>query len=218
MGNNKGELQEIPEHEVVVKTFFMDKTEVTNLEFQQFVKETNTSAPSNWKDNSPIFGEEHYPVTFVSVKDVIAFADWRSKKYGGKYRLPTEQEWEYAARNGSEGNTYPWGNTYEKGRAVFDEQNEPQRVGSTPNGKNKWGVDDLIGNVWEWTSEPLKLYPNNPREKDLDKSQSAGKIIVRGGAYSSLANGKGSITATSRIGFDPEKPDKRVGFRLVKDE
>jgi serine/threonine protein kinase len=215
MGNNKGEPQELPEHEVLVKDFSMDKTEVTNAEYEQFVKDAKYPAPSNWKENKPIVGEEMFPVTFVGLKDTKAFAEWRSKKYGKTFRLPTEAEWEYAARNGEDEKLYPWGDNYEKGKAVFDEQNQPQKVDSMPDGKNKWGVVDLIGNVWEWTSDPLEPYPNNPNAKNFDKSQAVGRYIVRGGAYSSLSSGKGAITATSRVGWKPGEPDKRVGFRLV---
>ena len=90
-------------------------------------------------------------VVNVSFEDATAFAAWRSKRDGVSYRLPTEEEWEYAARNGERGDLYPWGPDWKENAAVLKEAT-PASVDSRPGGKNKWGVADLIGNVWEWTS------------------------------------------------------------------
>ena len=78
----------------------MDRTEVSNTEYAEFVNETNHAAPGHWAGNKPPFGQELWPVVNVSFDDATAFAAWRSKRDGVTYRLPTEQEWEYAARNG----------------------------------------------------------------------------------------------------------------------
>jgi formylglycine-generating enzyme required for sulfatase activity len=105
MGRNDGSEIERPEHEVTVGNFSMDKTEVTNAEYSQFVQSTNyKDLPAHWVNGKPIAGQETMPVRFVSAADAEAFAQWRSKRDGVTYRLPTEAEWEYAARNGSKRN------------------------------------------------------------------------------------------------------------------
>src|SRR6266536_2993446 len=110
MGRVGATVAEVPVHAVMLKPFEMDKTEVTNAEYEQFVGETHHEPPSNWVAGNPIPGDELLPVTFVSVKDAEAFAEWRSKRDGVQYRLPTEEEWEFAARGGDQENIYPWGN------------------------------------------------------------------------------------------------------------
>src|SRR5438874_4140331 len=154
MGRNDGPPTEAPAHPATVTPFFMDKTEVTNAEYAHFVRESNHAPPESWGGIKPPVGQELLPVANVSYDDAIAFAAWRSKRDGVTYRLPTEEEWEFAARNGEKDNLYPWGNSWEAGRAAIQESGvgAPQAVGTYPQGMNRWGVIDLCGNVWEWTS------------------------------------------------------------------
>lgn len=213
MGNNAGEDREQPEHEVEVKSFLMDKTEVTNAEYAEFVKETNYRAPDNWKDGKPLPGEEMFPMTRVSMDDVKAFADWRSKREGKQCRLPTEGEWEYAARNGSANNLYPWGDKWEENRAVLNQQS-PRTVGSFLSGANKWGVLDLIGNVNEWTSSEFSAYPEG---RFTAPASAKDTFTTRGGSYS-LSSSSSKITSATRFFAKPTGTDSRLGFRLVCSE
>ena len=112
MGRNNGAPQETPAHTVTVQPFMMDRTEVNNTEYAQFVGETHHTAPTHWAGNKPPFGQELWPVVNVSFQDANDFASWRSKRDGVTYRLPTEQEWEYAARNGAKNDLYPWGSDW----------------------------------------------------------------------------------------------------------
>ena len=89
MGRDDGAPSEKPAHEVVVSDFWMDKTEVTNAEYYDFVKAENYEIPAHWSNGKPVSGEEKFPVVRVSVADVRAFAEWRSKRDGLNYRLPT---------------------------------------------------------------------------------------------------------------------------------
>ncbi len=214
MGRNDGPLQERPEHSLTVSTFFMDRSEVTNGEYLEFVRETNHVAPPYWPNGKPIFGQELWPVVYVSVEDAKDFAAWRSKRDNVQYRLPTEEEWEYAARDGSQDNLYPWGNEWIDGRAVV-KQDFPQAVGSMPEGKNRWGVNDLIGNVWEWTSTPIELYAGN-KEAQFS-SQYKGWIVKRGGSFLSDPHDKANpITSTYRDFAPPTTKHATIGFRLVR--
>src|SRR6185436_938593 len=121
MGRNDSLQTEGPAHTVTINGFAMDKTEVTNAEYGQFVKQTNHVAPEHWGSVKPPLGQELLPVANVSYEDALEFAAWRSKRDGVTYRLPTEEEWEYAARNGEKDNLYPWGNTWGPGRAATAE-------------------------------------------------------------------------------------------------
>jgi formylglycine-generating enzyme required for sulfatase activity len=192
----------------------MDRSEVTNGEYLEFVRESGHAAPPYWSNGKPIFGQELWPVVYVSLEDAKDFAAWRSKRDNVQYRLPTEEEWEYAARGGSEDNLYPWGNEWIDGRAVV-KQDFPQAVGSMPEGKNRWGVNDLIGNVWEWTSTPIELYAGN-KEAQFS-SQYKGWIVKRGGSFLSDPHDKDNpITSTYRDFAPPTTKHATIGFRLVR--
>lgn len=211
MGNNEGSDREQPEHEIEVKDFSMDKTEVTNAEYAEFVKEENYRAPEHWANGKPLAGEEMLPVSRVSVEDAKAFAVWRSKRDGVEYRLPTEAEWEYAARNGSADNLYPWGDRWEENRAVLN-QNSLKPVGSSPNGANKWGVQDLIGNISEWTSSEFTPYPNGRFKAPAEAKNT---FATRGGSYI-ISSSTSKITSATRFFAPPTAKDLRLGFRLVR--
>ncbi len=218
MGRSDGEDIEGPIYEATVKSFLMDKTEVTNAEFYDFVKETGFEAtPVHWLRGKPVPGEEKMPIRYVNVADAEAFAAWRSKRDGVTYRLPTEEEWEYAARNGGSQNLYPWGDKFETGCAVIDRPGtEPEAVGSKPCGANKAGIVDLIGNVNEWTSSKASLYPGSDGEL---KDQLKDKInVFRGGSAFQKSSGKGAITATYRGFVEASKRDASLGFRLVRNQ
>jgi len=213
MGRNDGDIAERPEHDVTVAAFKMDKTEVTNAEYLQFVKDTKHVAPSNWSQGIPLKGTEDKPVSYVSAEDAIAFAKWRSKRDGVEYRLPTEEEWEYAARNGSKSSLYPWGDKWDDAKAVMNkEDSEPVSVGSIPDGANEFGIVDLIGNVWEWTGSVIKPYPGSNTVLENVKEK---RFVVRGGsAYENPA--KLNITSTFRADIPVTQKEKNLGFRLVQ--
>jgi serine/threonine protein kinase/formylglycine-generating enzyme required for sulfatase activity len=212
MGRNQGPPQETPAHPVDVTAFSMDKTEVTNGEYGEFVRETNGAAPAHWNGTKPPSGLELWPVVNVSVDDANAFASWRSKRDGVTYRLPTEAEWEYAARNGENADLYPWGKQWQAKQAVLDE-GTPAEVGSHPGGNNKWGVQDLIGNVWEWTSSKVTSYPGNPITVPTSTQD---WIALRGGAFVSKTADKDNPVSSCMRTFLPAKTrNPLLGFRLV---
>lgn len=205
------DLNQWPPHLVSVDGFFMDRTEVTNAEYAMFIAETKHPPPTkDWVANKPPAGQELWPVSNVSIEDVNAFSVWRSKRDKVSYRLPTEEEWEYAARNGPQGSSYPWGNQWSDDRANVD-TNSPKSVGSYPLGASQVGIVDLIGNVWEWTSSKAVAYPGNNISK-----VSAKNLVIRGGAYNEPGSGPEAITATRRSFVAPSVKNPTIGFRLVR--
>ncbi len=212
MGNKNGRENEKPEHEVTVKSFYMDKTEVTNAEYFQFITETGHITPAHFVNKKPPVGQENYPVIFVSHKDALAFAQWRSKKDWVEYRLPTEAEWEYAARNGGKNNLFPWGDKWEDDMAVVERPNGNQLAVGSKRGANQWGVQDLIGNVWEWTSSEPTLYPGS---KGIEV-KTKGYFAIRGGGAISSVTGDTAVSSTYREFIEENEANKVLGFRLVR--
>jgi serine/threonine protein kinase len=213
MGRKNGPPQETPSHAVAVQQFSMDRTEVNNTEYAEFVRETNHKPPAHWAGTKPPFGQELWPVVNVSFDDATTFANWRSKRDGVTYRLPTEEEWEYAARNGEKGDLYPWGPDWQDDVAVLKEAT-PAPVGSRPGGKNMWGVVDLIGNAWEWTSSKVSVYPGNPAEV-TDSTRDW--ITIRGGCYvSDPAKSDAPVSSCMREFVPPSTKTTLLGFRLVR--
>lgn len=213
MGRNDGPPQETPAHAVTVGPFMMDRTEVTNTEYAEFVAATKRAAPSHWVNNRPPFGQEVWPVVNVSFEDANAFAAWRSKRDGVTYRLPTEEEWEYSARNGDRADLYPWGPGWQDGLAVLKEAT-PAQVGSRAAGKNQWGIVDLIGNVWEWTSSRVSVYPGNPV---IVPATTQDWITIRGGCYvSDPGKANAPVSACMREFVPPSTKTTLLGFRLVR--
>jgi serine/threonine-protein kinase len=213
LGRNDGPLQETPAHQVTVGSFFMDKTEVTNKEYAEFVRETHHASPSDWNGTKPPYGTEMWPVLNVSIEDVNAFAAWRSKRDNVTYRLPTEMEWEYAARNGTSDDVYPWGKNWKENQAVLKEAT-PAKVGSHPEGNNKWGVADLIGNVWEWTSSKVSAYPGNPTPIP---TATKNWNVIRGAGYDRDPSDRDNpVSSCIRTFVSPESRIPQLGFRLVR--
>jgi serine/threonine protein kinase/formylglycine-generating enzyme required for sulfatase activity len=215
MGSSSALPQESPAHSVTVAPFSMDRTEVSNADYAEFVAQTNYATPPSWTNGRPPEGKEKLPVSNVSLEDVNAYATWRSKRDGVTYRLPTESEWEFAARNGSEGSNYPWGGSWDDKFANLG-TTVVKPVGSYPDGKNKWGNLDLIGNVWEWTSTKIALYPGNRSEiPELQRDW----VVIRGGSVNSKARvdkGLPGTTAVTRQWVEPSRKDVLLGFRLAK--
>src|SRR5688572_1012757 len=117
MGRDDGDEYERPAHLVTVKPFFIDLNEVTNEDYEKFVKEKGYQPPASWKTGTYPEGAGRLPVTGVNWEDANAYAAWAGK------RLPTEEEWEFAAR-GADGRTYPWGNEWQPGQANADKANK----------------------------------------------------------------------------------------------
>jgi serine/threonine protein kinase/formylglycine-generating enzyme required for sulfatase activity len=211
MGRDDANDNEQPAHVARVEPFMMDKTEVTNAEYHNFVKATGYKyVPADWVNRRPLKRDEMSPVRFVNIDDVNNFINWRSQRDGLYYRLPTEQEWEFAARNGDKADLYPWGPNFDPTCAHLDQANpQPTRVGGCA---NQWGVMDLIGNVAEWTSSEAWLYPGS-RVKLTPTNEP--RHMIRGGSAIFKSTGKNAATSTWRFDVPASTRNASIGFRLV---
>jgi formylglycine-generating enzyme required for sulfatase activity len=192
-----------PRHTATTAAFFLDKTEVTNEQYKKFCDATQYPVPVYWKNGTYAPADAQVPVTHVSWYEATAYAKWVGK------RLPTETEWEKAAR-GTDGRDFPWGDGWDSSRAVWGVDG-PQTVGQKLAGASPYGVLDMAGNVFEWTSSWFDAYPNAPV-----KIPSFGKNykVIRGGGYM----GYESICRTwYRCVFKPTGRSEWIGFRCAKD-
>ena len=220
---------EQPVHIVSVDAFYMDKYEVTNLEYQQFVLANPRWGKDriairnylrNWNGNDYPDGKSKHPVTYVTWYAAMAYAGWAGK------RLPTEAEWEYVARGGLAGKKYPWGDTIDDGRANYDHNvGDTTAVGKyLPNG---YGLYDMAGNVWEWCLDEYNedFYLNSPRENPISGANSVEEVIndftnvityrvVRGGSW---FDNPGFLHVALRNWNDPTGTSYgRFGFRCAR--
>jgi formylglycine-generating enzyme required for sulfatase activity len=203
-----GDSDETPVHQVSVKRFAMGKYEVTFAEYDKFVEAT---ARDKLDDEG--WGRGNHPVINVSWHDATAYAEWLSQQTGQTYRLPTEAEWEYAARAGTK-TKYWWGNTsshkYANYSGAEDAWKYTSPVGSFP--ANPWGLYDTIGNVWEWTCSK-DTYKYNGEEQRCIDTDNVSKLILRGGSW----NSKQKYTRSSNRGRGtPNDSNDGYGFRLVR--
>jgi len=199
MGSNDGDADEAPPHPVTVAPFFLDLTETTNDEFAAFMQATGYQA------RSVRLGEGNHPVTRITWDDANAYCAWAGK------RLPTEAEWEFAAR-GSDGRIYPWGNDWDPAKANGRETGirSTTAVGSFGAGASPFGVLDMAGNVREWTADWYDKYPGSSFY-----SQFFNKFRVhRGGGWFDDAE---DLRVANRNGGPPESANDDLGFRCAQD-
>jgi formylglycine-generating enzyme required for sulfatase activity len=144
----------------------------------------------------------------------VAFAEWRSHRDGVQWRLPTEEEWEYAARGGDQDNVYPWGNNWSDENAITKSSGAtmPKDVGSAVKDKTRWGVMDMMGNVYEWTSTKATYYPGSTKQVEGEQRS---WYVVRGASFSTGMDPK-PISTTRRDWFNENTKVGVLGFRLVR--
>ncbi|MEW6730345.1 MAG: SUMF1/EgtB/PvdO family nonheme iron enzyme [Acidobacteriota bacterium] len=205
---------ETPVHEVKVANFYLGRYEVTNKEYREFVIAQSAKPPVGWNGVNYPPGTDNFPVTNISWQDVQAYCDWLSKTKGEHYRLPTEEEWEYAAR-GSDGRIYPWGANFDAKLTVSGEfgggKSIPVDSQLLAGDKGPFGNIGLAGNVTEWTSSTYRLYPGSKAK--LDKN-CLNCRIYRGGNYRSSQRG---LTNSYRGWNHENYIEERLGFRIAKD-
>ena len=203
-----GDRDEKPVHEVKIARFAIGRYEVTFAEYDRFAQATGINKP-----NDEGYGRGTRPVINVSWNDAIAYTKWLSKQTGETYRLPTEAEWEYAARGGTE-TKYWWGNEIAVDKAnCWNRSCGDSYKFSSPVGSflpNKFGLYDTVGNVWEWTCSG---YESKYQGNENICAESPISFTLRGGSWDSSA---WRVRAASRLNEVPSKRHKSNGFRSVK--
>jgi formylglycine-generating enzyme required for sulfatase activity len=224
---------EKPQHQVTLDAFWIDQTEVTKAQFRKFIQETNykttaekegkgwvPEAPNgNWKAVSGAnwqyptgpdsLAEDTHPVVQVSREDASAYCAWAES------RLPTEAEWEKAAR-GTDGRTYPWGGEPPNGSLLNFAKNVggTTPVSSYPKGVSPYGVYDMAGNVWEWVQDWYgeDYYANSPTENPTGPTSGTSRVM-RGGSWYDV---EGNVRTARRVNIDPGAWVSHVGFRCAR--
>jgi formylglycine-generating enzyme required for sulfatase activity len=202
-----GQGTEQPLRRVIVEPFRVAETEVTNEQYADFIRATGHHAPADWVDGAYAPGTAPEPVTGVSWQDAADYCSWLSQKIGAQVRIPTEAEWEFAAA-GQEHRQYPWGDSWNDRAAASKEKGGQVRaVKSYPEGRSPFGAYDMVGNVWEWTSDDAL----DADGKNLTKDGSPLKIVKGGAADEPAA----LLVVSARKEFPSNLTHKSLGFRYI---
>lgn len=210
---------ELPRNTLTTKAYKITSTPITNAQYAVFISATNHPAPfvseeewENyglvhpyerakgylWKNKGYPVGKENHPVVLVSFEDAQAYADWLSFQTGNAWQLPSEIQWEKAAR-GTDGRTFPWGNEFEASRLNSHDKGlfSTTDVNSFPSGNSPFGLTDVAGQVFEWTST----------------QQNNGRQIVKGGSWDD--KGCGVCRPAARHARPQNLKHILIGFRLT---
>ncbi len=244
MGSETGLPNEKPAHEVIIDPFFIDKSPVTVAQFKSFIEATGFKTEAEKFGDSGVFNlekqtwellpgatwlkpfgptgpdaENSHPVTHVSWNDAVAYAEWAGK------RLPTEAEWEYAARSGkNSGEKFSWGNEISINGQYFantwqGEINAPETndgyLYTSPVGvfgANEAGLTDMGGNVWQWCADTYKPYPGSNEPYRVDPNVK----VIRGGSFFFDQNGEDSFSVSGRSMNSKETSLFNTGFRCAR--
>jgi serine/threonine-protein kinase len=215
MGNDNGTAEEQPVHTVDLDQVNIDKFEVTNAFYKACVEAGGCSPPkyakshthASYYDNSEF---EDYPVIYVDWKQATSYCKWRGA------RLPTEAEWEKAAR-GTDGRSYPWiEDPIDCSYANYaDCEGDTTAVGSYEKGRSPYGIYDMAGNVREWVSSLYFPYPYSMTDGRENPDVTAGSRVLRGGAWT--RSGRDGVRSTYRYKSGPDDNLDYVGFRCARD-
>jgi formylglycine-generating enzyme required for sulfatase activity len=241
MGSEEGDDDERPPHVIYIDDFCLGTFPVTNAEYAQFINETGHRSPGvrtlpsvisgareiefrglaqpyEWTDGTPPPGRDKHPVTLVSIDDAVTYCAWLASKTGKPIRLPTEAEWEKAARGGYDGKRYPWGDTLDSTSAHFLPGPERKTESGTaevgryaPNG---YQLFDMAGNVWEWVLDWYSptYYASaqylNPQGPDTGLMR-----VVRGGSW--VNADERYLRCAHRHKVPPDSYSYSIGFRIA---
>ncbi|MBI3221975.1 MAG: formylglycine-generating enzyme family protein [Nitrosomonadales bacterium] len=216
-GSNGRLPDEGPQYEAETKAFKIDKYEVTNLQYKQFIDATNRKSPNHFRNRTYPPGKVDHPVVWVTWFDAHDYCAWAGK------RLPTDIEWEKAAR-GTDGRDYPWGDSFDVTRVnspvrwkSLNLEGDTMPVGSLEGGKSPYGLYDMSGNVWEWTDSWYTQYPGNTWP-----SENYGELYktLKGGSWWDCSYYQCGVSAPSfnRSYFKQNIKNSSFGFRCAKDD
>ena len=231
---------ERPAHQVTVSSFYIDKYDVTVKEFEVFAKETGYKTDAekgagssilkdtawsrdsiiNWRDNArgyPLYdNEKNNPVIHISLNDANEYCRWLTHKTGQTYRLPTEAEWEFAARGGNKSKGYKYAGSNSLDSVAWYIRNSHDKTHPVGQKKpNELGLYDMSGNVWQWCADrfDVSFYLLSP-EKDPTGPIIGRFYVCRGGSFLHFAN---DCRIAMRTGREAWHQSSRHGFRVVRD-
>ena len=195
-----------PTHKVTIEAFDMDAHEVTQAEYAEFVKKTGHRTPYHWLNGKVPEGKENHPVHNVDWHDANAYCKSKGK------RLPTEAEWEYAARGGLDGMDFPSGDKITPADARFNTAEGPGPVGQYK--PNAFGLFDMAGSVAEWCNDWFeRAYYETSPEKNPKGPETGKYKIIRGGSW---ADGPRRVTVFFRNWVRPNQTTPNIGFRCAQ--
>ncbi len=200
---------EYPQHEISLPLFYIDRYEVTNAEYKAFIDATGWRPPPYFEDRNIPAGQERFPISQVNWYEAERYCRWKGK------RLPSEAEWEKAAR-GTDGREFPWGNDFEKIKKNADHPHSEEiaPVGSFKEGMSPYGVMDMAGNVWEWTNDWYRSYPNGTFKSALFGEK---QKVFRGGGGGRVGHYALPLfyRTAYRSSIAPEQAFADLGFRCA---
>lgn len=244
MGSDDAEGDERPVHRVQIDDFYVGVQPVTNEEYARFIRDTGhrapavyelpivvtaggadrertfrqTSVPYVWADFDPPHDHADHPVTLVRYDDAAAYCAWLSSMTERPFRLPTEAEWEKAARGGAESKRYPWGDRLDRNTANFlDDPAQKSSHGTSPCRQypaNGYGLYDMAGNVWEWVQDWYDpgYYVASPERNPQGPTRGSLRI-VRGGGW--LVADVRMLSCSHRHKVPPDTYSYAIGFRVA---
>ena len=205
---------EQPQHKVTLNENLIGKYPVTNRQYQAFVQATGRRAPQHWSNNKIPAGKEEHPLVYVNWQDAADFCEWAAKVSGARVRLPSEAEWEKAAR-GTDGRSYPWGDAApDAQRCNFNEHvKDTTPVGKySPAGDSPYGCADMAGNVWEWVADWYGSYTSTPVSNPSGPKTGTSRML-RGGSWN---KNNGNMRSSYRNLNDPSYTNYDIGFRCAR--
>jgi formylglycine-generating enzyme required for sulfatase activity len=222
MGSNQASEHEAPLHQTYLERFLISRTLITCDQYRRFVEMTGQAAPGGWEDGRPPRMYTGHPVVEASWYDALAYCQWLSEVTGKLITLPSEAQWEKAARGSKDHRTYPWGNEWDRTKCNNQEleQGGTTPVGIFPEGASPYGVLDMTGNVWEWTTSiwgkdlytPEFKYPYDPTDGRENQEEDATiHRILRGESF--FASKFGARCTQRGRGY-PSEHRGQFGFRV----
>jgi formylglycine-generating enzyme required for sulfatase activity len=236
MGSEKYD-DEKPVHQVHLERYWISRVPITNAQYRFFVQDAGHRAPRHWNDGNIPRGKESHPVAYVTWHDAVAYCEWLQEKLQvvgytlkvwqsegrlatcnvqpatHRVQLPSEAEWEKAARGADDQRAYPWGERWQEGYCNTDELgvNETTPVGIFPEGVSPYGVLEMAGNVWEWTCSLYKAYPYDPDDGRETLEAEGDRVLHRG----SFDDPQAYARCAYRSGYGPDYHWRDLGFRVV---
>jgi len=215
-GDRRAAASEKPQRQIALDEYWIGKHPVTNEQYAVFLMATGHQAPDGWEGNTPPTGKEKHPVVNVSWWNAVAYCRWLAELTDKPYRLPTEAQWEKAAR-GTDGRVYPWGNRWSSRKCNSEEDDGAgtTAVGShSPAGDSPYGCADMAGNVLEWTSDWYheEYYALSAADRNPYGPSSGAVKVLRGGSWSADRWG---VRCASRYQGNRKATSPEAGFRCA---